>query len=582
MNRRSRHSVATELAAGLRQRAADVGGEDDLYQRIMTVAATSPQRRRFARWSVPLRLPTTALPTRVAVAAVIGVLAVGGLLYVNRPDQSAVGDPSPTPGATSSPSNQASPSARPSASVGPRTKGTWTATGNMVTVRHDYTATLLLDGSVLVAGGLHSSESGSSVLRSAELYDPATGTWAETGAMVSERFLHTATLLPDGRVLVVGGQGPRGSDGGYLQPEVYDPGSGTWEATGAMTSPSMLHTATLLRDGRVLVAGGIVGGNDGGRAEIFDPGSGTWATTGAMVARPRFNQTATLLLDGKVLVVGGDHVASEPVLQAELYDPTTGSWATTGNSGTMPERGDVRTATLLPDGTVLVLVNYRKSSAYLYDPTTGSWSATAAPTQPSIRTATLLRDGRVLTGGLVAALYDPTSEVWTATGRQVTTWGGTSTATLLLDGRVLVTGGGSTELYDPAGVSPSTLPDPLPTSVPTPTPTPVPPMAGPVPPNARPWTVTVVNKSPLPATLFVAEEDSRGLMGRLVGSVTPNVVPPGATVDVTFLLPATSSDRVGIFANPGPNTGPLFLTTEVSLVGEIRINADGQVGYLAP
>jgi hypothetical protein len=168
---------------------------------------------------------------------------------------------------------------------------------------------------------------------------------------------------------------------------------------------------------------------------------------------------------------------------------------------------------------------------------------------------------------------------------------------LLLDGTVLVAGGedcldavcvatGSAELYVPRGVSPPPLPafpSPPPPVFPSPTqvPTAVPPQAGPVPPNARAWTVTVVNKSSEPATLFVAEEDVSG-MTRLVGAVTPNLVPPGTTVRVTFALPAKGVTGWWIFVNPGPDGGALVGWKEVPLPGQIRITADGQVGWLSP
>ena len=144
---------------------------------------------------------------------------------------------------------------------------------------------------------------------------------------------------------------------------------------------------------------------------------------------------------------------------------------------------------------------------------------------------------------------------------------------------------GSAELYVPAGVSPPPLPafpSPPPPVFPSPTPipTPVPPQAGPVPPNARTWKVTVVNRSSQPATLFVAEEDERGPMARLVGSVTPNVVPPGATVQVTFLLPAKGVDGWSIFVNPGPDDGGLVGWTDLSPGGEIHILRAGQPGWL--
>jgi uncharacterized RDD family membrane protein YckC len=163
-----------------------------------------------------------------------------------------------------------------------------------------------------------------------------------------------------------------------------------------------------------------------------------------------------------------------------------------------------------------------------------------------------------------------------------------ASATLLLDGTVLIAGGETAlaELYVPAGVSPPpglpSFPPPTPTPVPTAAPTPFPPQAGPVPPGARSWTVTVVNASSQPATLFVAVEDARGLLWRLVGSVTPNVVPPAATTEVTFHLPATGVGGWWIFVNPGPDTGPLLRSNEVPLAGEIWIDAGGSPGWFSP
>ena len=114
----------------------------------------------------------------------------------------------------------------------------------------------------------------------------------------------------------------------------------------------------------------------------------------------------------------------------------------------------------------------------------------------------------------------------------------------------------------------------------TPSPTPVSPQAGPVPPGARTWKITVMNKSSQPATLFVANGDDQGLKGQLVGSVTPNVVPPGATVEATFLLPAKGVEGWSIYVNPGPNNGGLIGWIDEPLAGEIHIGPDGQQGWL--
>ena len=144
---------------------------------------------------------------------------------------------------------------------------------------------------------------------------------------------------------------------------------------------------------------------------------------------------------------------------------------------------------------------------------------------------------------------------------------------------------GAAELYVPAGVPLPPLPafpSPLPLVIPSPTPvpTPLPPAAGPVPPNARSWKVTVDNKSSEPATLFVAEEDDGDL--RLVGSATPNVVPAGATVKVTFRFPA-KPDGGWIYVNPRPGEGgSLVNADQIGIPGKIVIRAEGDGGWVSP
>src|SRR5262249_50283735 len=128
--------------------------------------------------------------------------------------------------------------------------GGFVNTGSLVTARFAHAATLLPNGQVLVAGGLDGS---GAVLASAELYDPSTGTWTATGSLATGRFLHTATLLPNGKVLVAGGQAPSSTASATL----YDPASGTWTATGSLSVARAGHTATLLSNGKVLVAGGF-------------------------------------------------------------------------------------------------------------------------------------------------------------------------------------------------------------------------------------------------------------------------------------------------------------------------------------
>ena len=212
----------------------------------------------------------------------------------------------------------------------------------------------------------------------------------------------------------------------------------------------------------------------------------------------------------------------------------------------------------------------------------------------------MLQDGRVLLTGYdnTAELYDPATGSWTAAAPMLRPHA--NPAILLLDGTVLMAGGsdcsdqvcvptGSAELYVPAGVAPPPLlafPTPPPPVFPTPTPrpTPYPPATGPVPPNARLWTVTVDNDSSQPATLFLAEDDESDTLDKLCGSVTPNVVPAaGATEEVIFLLPAKNVRGCALFVNPVPgDLGGLFETFEVPKAGKVWITADGQIGWLGP
>ncbi len=187
----------------------------------------------------------------------------------------------------------------------------WLSTGSMATARNYHTATLLPNGTVLVAGG-----SGAAYLASAEVYDPASGVWKATGSMTTPRAGHTATLLPNGTVLVAGGVG---ANSVWLDSaELYDPASGVWKATGSMAATRARHTATLLPNGTVLVAGGSGAGPFG--AEVYDPASGAWTATGSM-ATARNTHTATLLPNGAVLVAGGSDNNNLPLASAEVFVP---------------------------------------------------------------------------------------------------------------------------------------------------------------------------------------------------------------------------------------------------------------------
>ena len=208
--------------------------------------------------------------------------------------------------------------------------GTFTPTGTMVSPRGNHTATLLNNGKVLITGGsLLTPVDGrivESVLSSAELYDPATGTFAATGNMSTARVGHTATLLPNGQVLIAG---IAVDPPAFGSAELYDPSMGTFTLTGSMTIGRVGHTATLLSNGRVLITGGDNGGDPlFASAEIYDPSAGTFTATGSMTI-PRVEHTATLLSNGQVLIDGGAFGVSP---SAELYDPGIGTFSQTGGA----------------------------------------------------------------------------------------------------------------------------------------------------------------------------------------------------------------------------------------------------------
>jgi N-acetylneuraminic acid mutarotase len=284
--------------------------------------------------------------------------------------------------------------------------GTWHATGSMNVARNASSATLLPDGKVLVAGG-NSIPSG--VTATAELYDPTSGTWTLTGSMAVARNDQTATLLPNGTVLVVGGDNESTS---WASAELYDPVSGTWSPTGSMSVPRSFLTATLLPNGNVLVAGGlpdITTNNAVASAELYDPARGTWSLTGSMHTA-RFVHTATLLPNGNVLVAGGAPSVLVPftstfqsLASAELYDPTTGTWTETGS---MRDARSTQASTPLANGDVLVAggIDGRGRtvlrSAEIYDSSSGTWSPTTPMMQSRFNPEmTLLPNGTVLVDG---------------------------------------------------------------------------------------------------------------------------------------------------------------------------------------
>jgi hypothetical protein len=305
--------------------------------------------------------------------------------------------------------------------------------GAMGTPRTSDTATLLTDGTVLIAGGLG--------LASAEKYDPTTAKFTPTGSMSMPRDSHTATRLASGKVLIAGGGG-LGGDPVTATAELFDPATGIFTLTGSMSVARTGHNATLLSDGKVLITGGGTT-----TAELYDPSTGKFTPTTGLLTTARTNDTATLLPSGKVLITGGFN--SGALATAELYDPAKETFAATGS---MAATRVSQTATLLttgPNTGKVVVAGGATTAAELFDPATGTFSATG-PMAAALagQTATLLSDGTVLmaggsdVNGIIAAaeLYDSNSGTFSGTGG-LQTAREAHTATLLKDGTVLVTGG---------------------------------------------------------------------------------------------------------------------------------------------
>jgi hypothetical protein len=350
--------------------------------------------------------------------------------------------------------------------------GTWSPTGSMVDGRGFHTATRLADGRVLVVGGIQVF----GTLASAELYDPRIRTWSKAGSLPTPRWGHTATLLKNGKVLVVGGSAADGVHlGSTSSAELYDPKTNTWYAAANMRTPRSFHTATLLPDGRVLVVGGLqaftdVTGRVLASVEVYDPATDAWSP-GPPLAAARAKHDAILLANHDVLVLGGtqsvgnlDKEASRSLRTAELFDPATDTWSTTAS---MQDARILPTAMLLPDDRVLVVGDEASNelTAEVFDYTSGRWSSIAAPGFPRADAVGFqLHNGTVLVAGGVGQTgveeFDWHTDAWIKVGN-LTEIRASATATALADGRILVAAGwgslsvpwSSAELYDPNGTS---------------------------------------------------------------------------------------------------------------------------------
>jgi len=311
-----------------------------------------------------------------------------------------------------------------------------------------------MSGRVLLAGGFD----GSANLASAVIWNPADGTFsASTNNLSLARGFMTVTQLGGGKILFADGGNGSDEDGAYPNTDLYDPSTGFFAVGPSTHDPRHNSTATLLGNGKVLIAGGITNDVNFTRlatAELYDPVANTFTYTGSMHEVRDFH-VAVLLPNGNVLIAGGGNGSGIALNSAEIYNVGTGTFTLLAN--TMVERRDDATATLLNNGKVLIVggVNQDVTSgtAELFDYTNNTFTKVPTAITPRhFHTATLLNDGRVLiVGGLGAStdtaqtltdaqLYDPTTNSFAATGAlHVARF--YHMATKLADGRVLVAGG---------------------------------------------------------------------------------------------------------------------------------------------
>ncbi|MBN2410672.1 T9SS type A sorting domain-containing protein [candidate division KSB1 bacterium] len=320
------------------------------------------------------------------------------------------------------------------------TMDNWSPTGDMVKPRADHTATLLNNGKVLIVGWDYNSN---------ELYDPDSRTFIEIGATKEYRRQgHTATLLNDGKVLIVGGTLAQNTA------ELYDPDTGDFSLTDTLEAPHSYHTATLLQDGRVLIVAGQdqnAGPQTNAIAEIYDPATGEFSLTDSLNV-DRSGHGAILLPNGKVLITGGMQTTTpgngKNITSCELYDPENGTFSMVKNLN--KERGSKHQLTLLPNNLVLLTGgSWYFSIAELYDYLNDSWTTTPGMVvlRRSNHQAILLHNGLVLLAGgyfekivKSAELYYPKTNTFFATDSMETPRSQFA-ATLLQDGSVLVSGG---------------------------------------------------------------------------------------------------------------------------------------------
>gem|GEM_PF-658207 len=322
-----------------------------------------------------------------------------------------------------------------------------------------HTATALNNGKILVIGGASGKGSSPTIFNSVEIYDPETGTWASAAPLPHQLMRHTATLLADGKVFVVGGTDNISSAACLTNTALYDPATDTWTATATMTTGRCFHTATLLGDGRVVVIGGRTQNsgadttnNYTATVEIYDPTTNSWSAGNSLPAARAYHR-AVLLTNSKIFVAGGINSSGGIAITA-LYNPSGNSWS---SGPTLSPYRKLPSATLLGNGLVALVGGENSGTALtnttLYNPDTNTLSEGAAlPAGRYLHSATALGNNLIIAGGSSISanlfqdslIYNSTANQWQAFANLK---GFRSEHAAVIAGKYLVLLGGTTGIY---------------------------------------------------------------------------------------------------------------------------------------
>lgn len=327
----------------------------------------------------------------------------------------------------------------------PQPSNTWQPVNPMTTERAEHTSTLLNDGRVLITGSFKGNGQTFIVLNSAEIFNPATGNFTSIGNMTTPRTFHTATLLQNGKVLIIGGVGADGSTA-LKTAEIFDPNTNTFNPAGSLNTKRFFHTADILPDGKVLIAGGHTGGTSLKSTEIFDVSTNAFSL-GSDMNIERWHHASAELNDGRIALING--LTTAAVGSLEIFDPIANNFTLITSS--LPQLG-LGAVTLL-NGKIFISGSTQPNqtsgiSAEIFDSSDSTFTEVGPMLFPLVNSgarqaAVLLSDERVLMVGnnLKAQVFDPQTSLFKFTGNLVLPRSTRHRLTILPDGRVLLTGG---------------------------------------------------------------------------------------------------------------------------------------------